>query len=292
MDTHGKTKAVLGPFSAREVTYLGGAALLVLASLFSLGLTRGDFAVVVLALLLPLAAAVGVAWRRLRGRSRLDFGSFSLDQLAGVVGVGALVISLGWIGGGFSQVLALVGSLALVAATFGSGWIRDFAADFVPQEGVALLRRDVRGSSSMPDAAGAAPAGFFRFARGADPAGTEATAGTGPAPTSSGTTEADAKAPGAEAAGTMALPTAPGTPKVPRGSFGATSGEAPADPAPFWFAVPDARPAFNRGTGAVEFTLTPGEWWLAVRTLPEGLVVRHDDGREALLRDATDLERG
>ena len=56
-------RTVLGPFTAREVTYLGGAVLLALASLFSFGRTRGDFVVIMLCLLAPLGAAAAMAWK-------------------------------------------------------------------------------------------------------------------------------------------------------------------------------------------------------------------------------------
>ena len=56
--------------------------------------------------------------------------------------------------------------------------------------------------------------------------------------------------------------------------------------------MPDEREAKNRATGAVAFTIRPGEWWLAVRRVPEGIIVRHEDGTEALLTDTAELELG
>ena len=255
MDVHGNTRAVLGPFSAREVTYLGGAGLLTLATLFSLGLAGGDFASLVLGLLVPDAAAFGLAWRRLRGLERRELASFSLDQAAGVAGLGALVVALGGLGGagGFSQVLALIGAVALIAATWGAAWIKDFAADFLPEEGTALLRCGVRPSS--PGAAAAAEAGARPAASTSAPA---------------------APAPAAQAQ--QAVPT-------PSREAGTPSLSQP----PFWFAVPTPRVVFD-AAGSPVFTLQPGLWWLAVATSGEGLLVRHDDGREGVLAETTGLE--
>ncbi|MDR2256718.1 MAG: hypothetical protein LBE25_12070 [Arthrobacter sp.] len=303
MTEQGNARAVLGPFTARETTYLAGAVVLALASLFSFGRTRGDFAVIVLGLMAPLAAAAGLAWRRLRGRARLDLGSFSLDQLCAVVAAGALVVALGGLGGAgaFAQLFAVLGAAALVLASWGVSWISTFTADFVQQPGVPLLRRDVAeaeaGGWRVPGGSGAPepPAGEQ---------GPTAHGGQG-GPLQPGAGWAS----GAEGPAAPAPSTAP-SPAAPEASAGGDGHGVPgaaapytavigssrvpeqAEPAAFWFAVPDARPAVNRATGAVEFTVVPGEWFLAVRTLPEGLVVRHDDGREALLRDVTDLERG
>ncbi len=289
MSEQANARAVLGPFTARETTYLAGAVVLALASLFSFGRTRGDFAVIVLGLLAPLAAAAGVAWRRLRGRARLDLGSFSLDQLCAVVAAAALVVALGGLGGAgaFAQLFAVLGAAALFVASWGASWISVFGADYVPTPGVPLLRRDIAPTSPVGWGAGFAEPGV-----GGHEAGTHGTTSGGGV---GGQAEAGAPSFGASSA---PAPARSAVPRVPHAAaphtsvIGSSAAPAEPEPAAFWFAVPDARPAVNRGTGAVEFTVEPGEWFLAVRTLPEGLVVRHDDGREGLLRDTDDLELG
>ncbi|RII43790.1 hypothetical protein DWB68_00740 [Galactobacter valiniphilus] len=309
MSEQANARAVLGPFTARETTYLAGAVVLALASLFSFGRTRGDFAVIVLGLLAPLAAAGGVAWRRLRGRARLDLGSFSLDQLCAVVAAAALVVALGGLGGAgaFAQLFAVLGAAALFVASWGASWISVFGADYVPQAGVPLLRRDIAPSEpagwSTPGARRGA-AGRESGARGTTSGGGvggPADAGASSFGATSGATSgaaSGAASDGAFAEGEAPAPARSAVPRVPHSAaphtrvIGSSAAPDEPEPAAFWFAVPDARPAENRGTGAVEFTVEPGEWFLAVRTLPEGLVVRHDDGREGLLRDTSDLELG
>lgn len=321
-------RTVLGPFTAREVTYLGGAVLLALASLFSFGRTRGDFVVIMLCLLAPLGAAAAMAWRRWRGRPRVDFGSFSLDQLAAVVAAGALVVSLGGLGGAgaFAQLVGILGSIAMCAATWGARWITAFGIDFEPAEGVSQLRQDVREAHAAPDAASGgvvvvAPLGesfgsadapasaASSFGARASSFGSAAAskassfgqaaasaaasgAATAAAAVNNALANATGKSPaeGEPAASGTGEATAPATPHTTV----IASAPLPAQPdsAPFWFAVPDEREAKNRATGAVAFTIRPGEWWLAVRRVPEGIIVRHEDGTEALLTDTAELELG
>lgn len=260
MSQQSGNRAVLGPFTAREVTFLSGTLLLALAALFSFGRTSGDFAVVILGLLAPLAAAAAYIWRRTRGLSRLDLASFSLDQAAAVVSVTALVIAIGGMGGAGSgvQFFSIVGALAMCVATWGSLWVGAFRADFANTPDTPLLTRDIL-------AAGATE-GWFKGA------GAQAHPGTMP----------DAAASGKSAG-------RPSAPVVSENALLASSGEGGSDTA-FWFAVPTARPVSNRANGTLLFTAEPGTWWLAVRTVPEGLIVRHDDGREGLLSDLTELE--
>ncbi|WP_121483584.1 hypothetical protein [Galactobacter caseinivorans] len=264
MSQQSGNRAVLGPFTAREVTLMGGAVLLALAALFSFGRTRGDFAVVILGLLAPLAAAGGYAWRRTRGRARLDLASFSLDQAAAVVSVTALVVAIGGMGGAGSvvQFFSIVGALAMCVATWGSLWVGVFRADFADTPEVPVLTRDVLATgagSSFGTATATATA-------------TQVHPGTGP----------DAAASGRGV-------THPDAPAVPHTGVVASAGQ-PGGDAAFWFAVPTPRPVSNRANGSLLFTAEPGAWWLAVRRVPEGLVVRHDDGREGLLSDTTELE--
>lgn len=289
---------VLGPFTARETTFLAGCLALALAALVSFGRSGGDFAVVVLALAAPVAVGAGFAWRRVRERSRADLLSFSLDQLGAAAGVVGLVVALGGMGGAgsFSQFLGILGALAMIVATLGIGWIGRFREDFALTPDMPWLRRDVL---TADDAAwtttqrdgGTTPGGGAQRAGedapGAAP-GSGWTAGSG----GTGAPGTGASAPGGPEHGSSAGSGGARAPRVPHTGVTASAGR-PVRPTPFWFAVPDSRPALNRITGRTEFVVEPGLWWLAVRELPAGgLVVRHDDGREGLLGDTGDLEIG
>ncbi|MER6106272.1 hypothetical protein ABT115_29340 [Streptomyces sp. NPDC001832] len=69
---------------------------------------------------------------------------------------------------------------------------------------------------------------------------------------------------------------------------------APAgDFAPFWFAVPVARPLYGEdGSPSPIAELAPGTWYLAVEQRGPGLVAQTQDGRRGVLRDTTGIQRG
>ncbi|MFB7271240.1 DUF5336 domain-containing protein [Streptomyces sp. NPDC056244] len=71
-------------------------------------------------------------------------------------------------------------------------------------------------------------------------------------------------------------------------------GTAPAgDFAPFWFAVPVARPLFGEdGSPSPIAELAPGTWYLAVEQRGQGLVAQTQDGRRGVLQDTSGIQRG
>jgi len=304
---------VLGPFTARETTFLAGCVALALGALLSFGRTGSGLAVVLLAFAAPAALGATYVWRRLRSRSHVEFASFSLDQLGAVTAVVGLILAVGALQGGLAQLLGILGSLAMGAATLGATWVASFRADFEVDPDVPLLRRDVistddaawqgaagtagsagpAGSAGGP-AAGSAPGTAASFGTQAGDAAASGSAGQGSAAHGTSAHGASAHGTSAQGAGTPS-DAAPGSVAPVTSGWTASAGARPGvHPAtPFWFAVPDARPALNRASGATEFVLTPGSWWLAVRELDGGrLVVRHDDGREGMLSDTGQLEIG
>lgn len=83
-------------------------------------------------------------------------------------------------------------------------------------------------------------------------------------------------------------------------SFGGQPGQpgpAPAaggsDFAPFWFAVPVARPLYAEdGSSSTIAELAPGTWYLAVEQRGQALVAQTQDGRRGVLQDTTGIQRG
>ncbi|MBB5933249.1 hypothetical protein [Streptomyces zagrosensis] len=80
---------------------------------------------------------------------------------------------------------------------------------------------------------------------------------------------------------------------------GQPSGAAPApvagggDFAPFWFAVPVARPLYAEDGSATPIAeLAPGTWYLAVEQRGQALVAQTQDGRRGVLQDTTGIQRG
>ncbi|GLF93934.1 hypothetical protein [Streptomyces yaizuensis] len=63
--------------------------------------------------------------------------------------------------------------------------------------------------------------------------------------------------------------------------------------APFWFAVPVARPLYAEDGSAGQIAeLTPGTWYLAVEQRGSGLVAQTQDGRRGVLQDTSGIQRG
>ncbi|WP_434588885.1 DUF5336 domain-containing protein [Streptomyces sp. A5-4] len=66
-----------------------------------------------------------------------------------------------------------------------------------------------------------------------------------------------------------------------------------ADFAPFWFAVPVARPLYAEdGSPTPIAELAPGTWYLAVEQRGAALVAQTQDGRRGVLQDTTGIQRG
>ncbi|MBT2510963.1 hypothetical protein J7I98_35125 [Streptomyces sp. ISL-98] len=96
-----------------------------------------------------------------------------------------------------------------------------------------------------------------------------------------------AQAPQGQQAGQQA-----GQPQAPAPQ--AQQAAAPAaDFAPFWFAVPVARPLYAEdGSPTPIAELAPGTWYLAVEQRGSGLVAQTQDGRRGVLQDTTGIQRG
>ncbi|MFF7414735.1 DUF5336 domain-containing protein [Streptomyces lydicus] len=78
------------------------------------------------------------------------------------------------------------------------------------------------------------------------------------------------------------------------GAAGATpaAGTAP-EFAPFWFAVPVARPLYGEdGSPSPIAELAPGTWYLAVEQRGQALIAQTQDGRRGVLQDTTGIQRG
>ncbi|WFB09818.1 DUF5336 domain-containing protein [Streptomyces sp. LX-29] len=65
------------------------------------------------------------------------------------------------------------------------------------------------------------------------------------------------------------------------------------DFAPFWFAVPVARPLYAEdGSSNTIAELAPGTWYLAVEQRGQALVAQTQDGRRGVLQDTSGIQRG
>ncbi|GAB3557777.1 hypothetical protein GCM10027344_05720 [Spelaeicoccus albus] len=75
------------------------------------------------------------------------------------------------------------------------------------------------------------------------------------------------------------------------GAPNAASDDAASASQPFWFAVPEERPAFDEAGGPL-FAVTPGTWFLALEDHGTSFTVRSDDGRIGILHDVSGIQRG
>ncbi|MGP4001231.1 hypothetical protein [Streptomyces sp. 8N706] len=77
------------------------------------------------------------------------------------------------------------------------------------------------------------------------------------------------------------------------GPHGGQPGPAGGDFAPFWFAVPVARPLYSEdGSPSPIAELAPGTWYLAVDQRGPALIAQTQDGRRGVLQDTTGIQRG
>lgn len=99
----------------------------------------------------------------------------------------------------------------------------------------------------------------------------------------------------------QAYPNQQGQPSAQQGQPQPSYGGQPAQPgpagggdfAPFWFAVPVARPLYGEdGSPTPIAELAPGTWYLAVDQRGTGLIAQTQDGRRGLLQDTTGIQRG
>ena len=58
---------------------------------------------------------------------------------------------------------------------------------------------------------------------------------------------------------------------------------------PFWFAVPEPRPAVDETTGETVFMVTPGEWFLAQEDRGTSYVVHNSAQQEGILHNVSDV---
>ncbi len=79
----------------------------------------------------------------------------------------------------------------------------------------------------------------------------------------------------------------------PQAAATAQQGAPAGDFAPFWFAVPVARPLYAEdGSPTPIAELAPGTWYLAVEQRGAALVAQTQDGRRGVLQDTTGIQRG
>ncbi len=214
-------------------------------------------------------AAVLIVSARFQPAGRNLFG-LSLDQWGTALAVFAAWSSL-WtiIGGpegvdkGVGQILGLIGTLAMAAVAL------------LTQRVPALKAPLVNASGPAPSPYGAqGPQPGYGYPGGAQPGA--------PAPY-----------------GAQPGQPQPGQPQ-PGQSFGGQPAPAPApgpsgggDFAPFWFAVPVARPLYAEdGSSSTIAELAPGTWYLAVEQRGQALVAQTQDGRRGVLQDTTGIQRG
>ena len=182
-----RNEAVAGPFTVRDLTVFGATLVLFVASLIPMFAVRynlwnlGSLFFLGLGVVLPLIVAALFVARRLAPETKVRIGSLSVDQFGSVVASFAVGFFFLSVAGAYtpSLLVALIGSLVLLAATVLARYIPFFAGDFLDRAEVPahIMARDsavpVRKPKAPKEAKPAAvkPGGA---AAGAVPAGPEA----------------------------------------------------------------------------------------------------------------------
>ncbi|MGW2859149.1 hypothetical protein [Streptomyces sp. NPDC001205] len=174
-------------------------------------------------------------------------------------------------GSGAGMILGLIATLVLAAAAVASPL-------------VAALKAPLMGAPSpaAPQPYGypgaAQPAGGYGYPGAAQPYGAQPGD-----PSFGGQPQAQAQPFGAQA------PAA----DLNKDSQAPASAAPAGDFAPFWFAVPVARPLYAEdGSPTPIAELAPGTWYLAVDQRGPALVAQTQDGRRGVLQDTTGIQRG
>lgn len=137
--TGAKNEAVAGPFTVRDLTVFAATLVLFVASLIPMFALRynlwnlGSLFFLGLGIVLPLIVAALFVARRLAPETKVRIGSLSIDQFGSVVASFAVAFFFLSIAGAFtpSLLVALIGSLVLLAATVLARFIPFFAGDFL-----------------------------------------------------------------------------------------------------------------------------------------------------------------
>lgn len=134
-----RNEAVVGPFTVRDVTVFAATLVLFVASLIPMFALRynlwnlGNLFFLGIGIVLPIIVAALFAARRLAPETKVRIGSLSVDQFASVVASFAVAFFFLSAAVGFTPValVALIGSLVLLAATVLARFIPFFAGDFL-----------------------------------------------------------------------------------------------------------------------------------------------------------------
>jgi hypothetical protein len=147
-----RNEAVAGPFTVRDLTVFAATLVLFVASLIPMFAVRynlwnlGSLFFLGLGVVLPLIVAALFAARRLAPGTKVRIGSLSVDQFGSVVASFAVGFFFLSVAGAYtpSLLVALIGSLVLLAATVLARYIPFFAGDFLDRAEVPahIMARD------------------------------------------------------------------------------------------------------------------------------------------------------
>ncbi|GAB12122.1 hypothetical protein ARGLB_008_01450 [Arthrobacter globiformis NBRC 12137] len=147
-----RNEAVAGPFTVRDLTVFAATLVLFVASLIPMFAVRynlwnlGSLFFLGLGVVLPLIVAALFAARRLAPDTKVRIGSLSVDQFGSVVASFAVGFFFLSVAGAYtpSLLVALIGSLVLLAATVLARYIPFFAGDFLDRAEVPahIMARD------------------------------------------------------------------------------------------------------------------------------------------------------
>ncbi|WP_419994549.1 hypothetical protein [Streptomyces boninensis] len=231
-----------------------------------------------------IIAAILIVIGRMQPEGKKPAG-LALDQVGTGLAAGALLSALWSIiqlpggaadadeaGAGMGAWLALLGTLAIAAGAILTNVIPAFKAPLLGSPNQPAMQ------GGYPQQGGQPGYGYPGGPQGGQPGPGQPYGQQQPQPAYGG-----APQPG---------PGGPGGPGAPQRQDAPPAGGGGSF-APFWFAVPAARPLFAEdGSNAQVAELAPGIWYLAVDQRGPALIAQTQDGRRGVLQDTSGIQRG
>ncbi|MFH8980020.1 hypothetical protein [Streptomyces varsoviensis] len=234
--------------------------------------------------ILIIAARFQPAGRKLAGLS-LDQWGAGLTMAAAWSSIWSLLVMPEKASAGIGSILGVIATLALAAAAVLTPRVPALKAGLLP----------AAGPKPSPYGVGPNP-GYGYPGPGAgqpSPYGAQQPYGAQPGPQQHGGQGGPGQAGPAGQGGQGGQPMAAAAQHQPGPAAQPAAAQPGPEFAPFWFAVPVARPLYAEdGAPTPIAELAPGTWYLAVDQRGQALIAQTQDGRRGVLQDTTGIQRG
>ncbi|MFJ3902269.1 DUF5336 domain-containing protein [Streptomyces sp. NPDC090025] len=240
-------------------------------------------------------AALVVASRALPQMQQRKVAGLELGQVGAAFAVASAWTMLMWVfessNAGAGLILGLIASLVVAAAAIAGPLVPALQGPLLgaPKPQTPQPYGMQPGQHGQPGVGGGMPGGGYGY-----PGAQQSPYGGQPDPSMGGGQQLGGQPYGAQPHQQQAAQApAPAQAQAPQAAAAPAAAAPAADFAPFWFAVPAARPLYAEdGSAAPIAELAPGTWYLAVEQRGQALVAQTQDGRRGVLQDTTGIQRG